>query len=245
MYKVLKESTINRNFQNVTLVRVLSLSHILALLWKHHHSDLHLKKNRKKLYFQISPLTKKWYKLLTHCILVDSSTVIGWMSPFVILGVSGQFCLFFLFLIENPISKYCRPWSDATLCGIWSGSALFAYDPFKGFPVRMGSDMILIMFCNARLLCLPHNISYIVTYIWMGSGEGPQYRFLWKLYMKESPSDLQYFTTTQSWLGSCSVVVDQLLENSREHSMTWYGYQVGHLWPPLSIHIIGFMNNNQ
>ena len=29
---------------------------------------------------------------LTHCIVVDSSTVICWKSPFPILGVSGLFC---------------------------------------------------------------------------------------------------------------------------------------------------------
>ena len=32
---------------------------------------------------------------LTHCILLDSSTVICWMSPFVILGVSGLLCHFY------------------------------------------------------------------------------------------------------------------------------------------------------
>ena len=32
--------------------------------------------------------------MLTHCILVDSSIVICWMSPSVILGVSGLFCHF-------------------------------------------------------------------------------------------------------------------------------------------------------
>ena len=31
---------------------------------------------------------------LTHCILVDPSTFIFWMCPFVILGVSGLFCRF-------------------------------------------------------------------------------------------------------------------------------------------------------
>ena len=31
---------------------------------------------------------------LTHCILIDFSTVICWMSPFIILGVSGLFCHF-------------------------------------------------------------------------------------------------------------------------------------------------------
>ena len=33
--------------------------------------------------------------ILTHCILVDSSTVICWMSPVVILGASGLFCHFY------------------------------------------------------------------------------------------------------------------------------------------------------
>ena len=32
---------------------------------------------------------------LTHCIPVDSSTVICWMSPFVILWVSGLLCHFY------------------------------------------------------------------------------------------------------------------------------------------------------
>ena len=38
--------------------------------------------------------------LLTNCIMVDSSTVICWMSPYVILGVLGLgfFSLFFYFL---------------------------------------------------------------------------------------------------------------------------------------------------
>ena len=36
---------------------------------------------------------------------------------------------FILFLLENPVSKQCRPRSDATLS---------AYDPFTGFQVRMG-----------------------------------------------------------------------------------------------------------
>ena len=34
-------------------------------------------------------------RFLTHCILVDSSTVICWASPFVILGVSDLFCRFY------------------------------------------------------------------------------------------------------------------------------------------------------
>ena len=37
----------------------------------------------------------------------------------------------FLFLIENYASKQWRPWSDTAFCGVWSGSALFAYVPPK------------------------------------------------------------------------------------------------------------------
>ena len=33
--------------------------------------------------------------ILTHCILVHSSTVICWMRPFVIIGVSGLFSRFY------------------------------------------------------------------------------------------------------------------------------------------------------
>ena len=39
-----------------------------------------------------SSTTLSQVRALTHCILVDSSTVTCWMSPFVILGVSGLFC---------------------------------------------------------------------------------------------------------------------------------------------------------
>ena len=35
--------------------------------------------------------------LLTHCILIGSSTAICWTSPFVILGVSGLYCHLFSF----------------------------------------------------------------------------------------------------------------------------------------------------
>ena len=38
-------------------------------------------------------------------ILVDSSTGICWISPFVILGVSCLFYHFTLFLMENPVQN--------------------------------------------------------------------------------------------------------------------------------------------
>ena len=43
----------------------------------------------------------------------------------------------------NLVSKQCRPWSDATLCGVWSGSALSAYDPFMGFQVRLWDKEVI------------------------------------------------------------------------------------------------------
>ena len=46
---------------------------------------------------------------LTHCILVDFSTVINWTSLFVILRGPGLFCASILILMENPVSKHCRP----------------------------------------------------------------------------------------------------------------------------------------
>ena len=60
---------------------------------------------------------------------MDSAIIENLMSPFPILGESG--CTYhFLFLsIEGPVSKQCRPWSDALFCGVWSGTALFAKVP--------------------------------------------------------------------------------------------------------------------
>ena len=71
--------------------------------------------------------TKHTYMLiLTHCIIVDSSTVVCWTSLFVSLGVSGLICCFYSILIKTPeLVNSLDP--DQTFCRIWSGSALFAY----------------------------------------------------------------------------------------------------------------------
>ena len=53
-------------------------------------------------------------------------------------GVWSVLLYLFYYLIENPVSKQCKPWSDARLCGVRAESALFANAPFKGFLVRMG-----------------------------------------------------------------------------------------------------------
>ena len=60
---------------------------------------------------------------ITYCILVDSSTVICWTNPFVILGVSGLFCRFYSIL--DYVASY-------------SGSVLSACDLYTCFKVRMG-----------------------------------------------------------------------------------------------------------
>ena len=90
--------------------------------------------------------------ILIHCMLVDSSIVIRWTSPFVILGVSGLFCrLCSISDWKNPVSKQCRPCSDATVCGVWSGSALFASDPFTEFRVRADKRSSLISFISFHI----------------------------------------------------------------------------------------------
>ena len=48
-------------------------------------------------------------------------------NSFQILGVLGVFFSFIQIRIEHSVSKQWRPWSDAALCSVWSGSALFAW----------------------------------------------------------------------------------------------------------------------
>ena len=44
---------------------------------------------------RLAPLNEIYSLTLTHCILVDSSTLICWMSPFVMPGVSSLFYCFY------------------------------------------------------------------------------------------------------------------------------------------------------
>ena len=50
---------------------------------------------------------------LNHIWLVDFSILIQWTSPFPVLRVSGVLFHFISFRIEIPVSKQCRPWTDA------------------------------------------------------------------------------------------------------------------------------------
>ena len=58
----------------------------------------------------------------------------NWKIPLPILGMPGIFIHFYFihFLIEIPVSKQWRVWSDAVFCRIWFQSAVFAYIPLKG-----------------------------------------------------------------------------------------------------------------
>ena len=47
--------------------------------------------------------------LLTLFRPVDMSILINWMSPFLVLGISGfDFYIFIVFCTEFPVSKHCR-----------------------------------------------------------------------------------------------------------------------------------------
>ena len=76
------------------------------------------------------------YDQLSHCILVESSIVICWRSPFVVLGVLGLFCRFYSIFDENPVSNVDPDQSPHYMHLILV--VLSAYDLFMGFRVRMG-----------------------------------------------------------------------------------------------------------
>ena len=78
------------------------------------------------------------YTCLTHCILNRHSHTIYWKSPISILGMSGYETYIFLEKNGLTICEQWRPWSDTTLCGVWSGSALFANYPFTGLLTTVG-----------------------------------------------------------------------------------------------------------
>ena len=58
-----------------------------------------------------------------------------------------------LFRIIFPVSKLCRPWSDATFCGVWSGSA--------PFPMSILWDARYIWFNTIRFYCISGNHRHV------------------------------------------------------------------------------------
>ena len=63
---------------------------------------------------------------------MELHTFINWAGPFPFEGLYGGILHFIQISIEYSVSKQWRPWSDATFCGVWSGSALFSYVTQKG-----------------------------------------------------------------------------------------------------------------
>ena len=55
---------------------------------------------------------------LSHCILVDSSTVICWTSPYVILGLAGLFWDFYSIFEANSVDPDQRPHYVASDLGL-------------------------------------------------------------------------------------------------------------------------------
>ena len=82
----------------------------------------------------LSPFGKKnGYFPSIHCILVESTAVVRWTSSFVILGVSGLFVAFILFLMKILLANNVEP--SQTPHNVWH---CFASDPFTGFQARIG-----------------------------------------------------------------------------------------------------------
>lgn len=51
------------------------------------------------------------------------SSLIIWISPFLVLGFSGGCLIFIVICTEIPVSKQCWTWSDAVFYSIWNWSA--------------------------------------------------------------------------------------------------------------------------
>ena len=73
-------------------------------------------KTRNKARVVVTRLLVKLF-FLFFC-RVDYSILINWASQFQILGASGVLFHFYVILTENPLSKQCRPWSDARDLGL-------------------------------------------------------------------------------------------------------------------------------
>ena len=81
------------------------------------------------IFFILSWYGCKW--IIYYISWKDSPTLISKLSPFSLLGVFGCYSSFFLNFIEHFVSKHWRSRLDTASCGVWSGSALFAYSHEK------------------------------------------------------------------------------------------------------------------
>ena len=67
--------------------------------------------------------------VLTHLQWMIFLTLIDWMSPFTILGLLDGYFQFIYNFDRTFCKQEWRHWSDAAICGIWLGTALFALVP--------------------------------------------------------------------------------------------------------------------
>ena len=69
--------------------------------------------------------TVRLHTKLTHCILVDASTVICWTSPFVIiLRAPGQFCRIYS-IFDGIIESVVLPYMKSKLFGSIEGFLIY------------------------------------------------------------------------------------------------------------------------
>ena len=74
-----------------------------------------------RFYFDFNPFM---HNGISHCYQFDQCISIS--------RVVGLYFILIQILIEQSVSKQWIPWSDAAICGVWSGSALFAIYPQEG-----------------------------------------------------------------------------------------------------------------
>ena len=82
---------------------------------------------------QVKCLFTLWEQHLTHLCRMEFHTIIDWNSPFLFKGILGvifySYSSFDRKLCKQTVETLIR---RATFCGVWSGSALFAFVPQNG-----------------------------------------------------------------------------------------------------------------
>ena len=75
--------------------------------------------------------------------------------------------VFEVFLQKNgwTICEQWRPWSDAAFCGSWSGSALFANNPFRGLQTTICFHKLYPFTWVSEVLTSTHNLCFLLAEI--------------------------------------------------------------------------------
>ena len=130
------------------------------------------------------------------------------------------------------ICKQWKPWSDAAFCGVWSGSALFATFPLRGFPffsAFFGSKGNLLDFYFAGLVC--HKIPYIGLRLrWRASGpnigsvhyENTPIQIHWRFYYKKKMAIFQIKNSDIFYISAQNIDCGYSLEPPRRGGSNEY-----------------------